>query len=80
MALGKIKLKCEDLAAMAKSDLCRMDGCPTAGVNLVVYGSNPWNAWLSFGVEAGPVPNQAELRRFLDVIVERLRRHYDVAD
>jgi len=33
---------------------------------------------LSFGVEAGPVRNKAELQRFCDIITERLRRLYDV--
>jgi len=46
---------------------------------VTVYGLDPWNALLSFGVAAGPVRNKAELQRFCDIITERLRRLYDVA-
>jgi hypothetical protein len=34
---------------------------------------------LTFGVAAGPVRNKAELQRFFEAIIERLRRLYDVA-
>jgi hypothetical protein len=35
---------------------------------------------LTFGVTAGPVPNEAELQRFCDIITGRLKRLYDVYD
>jgi hypothetical protein len=38
-----------------------MDGCPKRGVTVTVYGLNPWNSMLTFGVAAGPVPNKTEL-------------------
>ena len=69
----------DDLAAMILADLSKIDGCPKRGVNVTVYGSNPWNSWLSFGGEAGPVPNKVELQGFCDIITERLKRLYDVA-
>jgi hypothetical protein len=56
-----------------------MKGCPTDGVNVTVYGYNPWNSWLSFGGVAGPVPNKVELQEFCDIITERLKRLYDVS-
>ena len=46
---------------------------------MTVYGLDPWNVLLSFGVDAGPVRNKAELQRFCDIITERLRRLYNVA-
>ena len=68
----------EELAAMIHEDLSNMDGCPKQGVTVTVYGLNPWNSMLTFGVEAGPVPNKAELQSFFDIITDRLKRLYDV--
>ena len=70
----------EELAAMIHQDLSQIEGCPEAGVKVTVYGLNPWNCLLTFGVDAGPVRNRAELRGFCDIITERLRRLYDVRD
>jgi hypothetical protein len=67
-----------ELAAMIVADLREVDGCPKAGVNVTVYGSNPWNSWLSFGSAAGPVPNKSELQEFCDIITGRLKRLYNV--
>ena len=67
----------DELAAMIKEDLRKVDGCPQRGVSVTVYGL-PWKAMLMFGAEAGPVRNKEELKRFFDVIVERLQRLYDV--
>ena len=68
----------EELAAMIREDLGKVEGCPQRGVNVTVYGL-PWKAMLMFGAEAGPVRNQAELRQFFEIITERLQRLYDVA-
>ena len=59
-------------------DLRNMGGCPECGVSVTVYGI-PWNAMLTFGAEAGPVRNKAELKKFLEIITERLRRLYNIA-
>ncbi len=69
----------EQLAAMILADLSETNGCPKVGVNVTVYGSNPWNSWLSFGSKAGPVHNKAELQAFCDIITERLKRLYDIS-
>jgi hypothetical protein len=69
----------EELAAMIQEDLSKMDGCPARGVTVTVYGLNPWNSMLTFGVAAGPVRNKAELQRFCEIITTRLQRLYDVA-
>jgi hypothetical protein len=74
------KKTAEELAAMIREDLDKMDGCPQRGVTVTVYGLNPWNAMLTFGVDAGPVPNKAELGSFFEIIIERLKRLYDVRD
>ena len=70
----------EELAAMIHQDLSQIEGCPEAGVKVTVYGLNPWNGLLTFGLDAGPVRNRAELQGFFDIITERLRRLYDVRD
>jgi hypothetical protein len=31
-----------------------------------------------FGVDAGPVPNKADLQSFCDILTKRLKRLYDV--
>jgi hypothetical protein len=66
----------DELAAMIREDLGKVDGCPERGVTVTVYGI-PWKSMLSFGTEAGPVRNKAELQRFCDIITERLQRLYD---
>ena len=68
----------EELAAMIHQDLSQIEGCPQRGVTVSVYGLNPWNSLLTFGVDAGPVPNKADLQALCDVITERLKRLYDV--
>ena len=68
----------EELAAMIRGDLSKVDGCPERGVNVTVYGI-PWKAMLMFGAQAGPVPNKADLQQFFEIITERLQRLYEVA-
>jgi hypothetical protein len=65
-----------DLADMIRRDLSGVVGCPTNGVNVTVYGLNPWNALLMFDASAGAVPNSKEVRRLFDVITDRLKRLY----
>jgi hypothetical protein len=68
----------EELEAMILQDLGNMDGCPKRGLTVTVYGLSPWKSMLTFGVDAGPVPNKAELQNFCHIITERLNRLYDV--
>ena len=63
---------------MILEDLRNVASCPERGINLTIYGI-PWKAMLMFGAAAGPVSNKAELQSFLEIIVERLQRLYDVA-
>jgi hypothetical protein len=74
----KEKKTAEELAVMIREDLGKMDGCPKRGVTVTVYGLSPWNGMLTFGVDAGPVPNKAELDSFFEIIIEQLKRLYDV--
>jgi hypothetical protein len=60
------------------SGLSQIEGSPQRGLKVTVYGLNPWNAMLTFGVDSGPVPNKADLQALFDVIAERLKRLYDV--
>ena len=68
----------EELAAMIHQDLSQIEGCPERGVKVTVYGLNPWNSLLAFGVDAGPVPNKADLEGLCDFFTERLKRLYEV--
>ena len=68
----------EELERMILQDLRNVDGCPERGVSVTVYGI-PWNAMLTFGAEAGPVHNKAELKKLFEVITERLQRLYNLA-
>ena len=68
----------EELAAMIHQDLSQHEECPKQGVKVTVYGLNPWNSLLTFGVDAGSVPNKTDLQSFCDIITERLKRLYDV--
>lgn len=75
---AKEKKTADELSGMILQDLMKLDGCPQRGVSVTVYGLNPWNSLLTFGVEAGPVRNKVELQGFCDIITERLKRLYDV--
>jgi hypothetical protein len=75
---AKEKKTPEELAAMIRQDLGNVEGCPKRGVTVTVYGLNPWNSMLTFGVDAGPVPHKADLQGFCDIITERLKRLYDI--
>jgi hypothetical protein len=75
---AKEKRTAEELAAMIHHDLTQIEGCPKRGVKVTVYGLDPWNCMLTFGVAAGPVPNRADIQAFCDIITERLKRLYDV--
>lgn len=67
----------EELERMILQDLRNVGGCPERGVSVTVYGI-PWHAMLTFGVEAGPVRNRAELNKLFEVIIERLQRRYNM--
>ena len=67
-----------ELEALILADMLNVEGCPQRGINVTVYGI-PWMAMLMFGTAAGPVRNKAELRKFFEIITERLQRLYDVA-
>jgi hypothetical protein len=75
---AKEKRTAEELAAMIHHDISQIEGCPQRGIKVSVYGLNPWNSMLTFGVEAGPVSNKHDLQRFCEIITERLKRLYDV--
>jgi len=68
----------EELAAMIHRDLSEIDGCPQRGVKVTVYGFNRWNAMMTYGLEAGGVPNKRDLLALFDLLVERMKRLYDV--
>src|ERR1700737_5578610 len=75
---AKEKKTPEELAEMIRQALSNADGCPKRGVTVTVYGLNPWNSMLTFGVDAGTVPNKADLQNFCGITTERLKRLYDV--
>ena len=53
----------EELAAMIHQDLSQLEDCPQQGVKVTVYGLNPWNSMLTFGVDAGAVPGNTCITR-----------------
>jgi hypothetical protein len=71
---AKQKKTAEELAAMIHHDLSQIEGCQQRGLKVTVYGLNPWNAMLTFGVDCGSVPNKADLECLFDAITVRLKR------
>jgi hypothetical protein len=80
LAPAKEKKTAHELSVMILQDVMKMDGCPQSGVSVTVYGLNPWNSLLTFGVDAGPVRNKVELQGYHDIITDRLKRLYHVRD
>src|SRR5438132_264021 len=70
----------EELAAMIHQDLSQIEGCPKRDVKVTIYGLNPWNCLLTFGVDADRVRNKAEEEGFRPISTERSKRRYDVRD
>jgi hypothetical protein len=68
----------DELATMIHQDLTQIEGCPQLGVKVTVYGLSPWNSMLTFGADAGPVHNKANLQSFCGIITDRLKRLYYV--
>lgn len=68
-----------ELAEMILNDLKQVAGCPRSGLQVTVYGLNPWNSWLHFGAAAGPVRNKQELQDFCALLTERLRARYEIS-
>ena len=66
-----------ELEAMILADLRKVEGCPQQGVTVTVYGI-PWNAMLMFDATAGPVRNKNEMKKFFEIITDRLKRLYDI--
>ena len=58
-----------------------IDGCPKRGLEITVYGSNPWNAMLRITPAAEMTPVAAPLwRERIRVLLPLLRGQYEVLD
>jgi hypothetical protein len=55
-----------------------IDGCPKQGLDVVVYGSRPWNAMLRITPAAGPVADASAWRARVRAMAVVLRGQYDV--
>ena len=57
-----------------------IDGCPTAGFEVVVYGTRPWNAMLRITPAAGAVPDARAWRQRVQDMVQLLRHQYELRE
>jgi hypothetical protein len=80
VAGGKQVRPPDEIAGIIMKSLRAIDGCPTRGFTVTVYGSNPWNAMLTIRPEAGTrIDRELWCSRVQDIGV-RLRSNFDVAD
>ncbi|WP_371424482.1 hypothetical protein [Tardiphaga sp.] len=57
-----------------------IDGCPTAGFEVIVYGTKPWNAMLRITPAAGAVPDARAWRQRVQDMVQLLRHQYELRE
>jgi hypothetical protein len=79
-ARGKQVRHPDEIAGIIMKSLRSIDGCPTRGFSVTVYGSNPWNAMLTIRPEAGPRIDRELWRSRVHDIGVQLRNDFDVAD
>ncbi|RZM94432.1 hypothetical protein CWO91_39430 [Bradyrhizobium genosp. SA-3] len=82
-SVGRPDEKRARLPAVAIGDLVlgelrKMDGFPSSGVSITVYGSRPWNAMIRFAPFSTTARDAARLRHALPDIVFRLRQYVDI--
>jgi hypothetical protein len=70
----------DEIAGLILKSLRTIEGCPTRGFVVTVYGSNPWNAMLTIRPEAGPRIDRALWCSRVHDIGVQLRNKFDVAD
>ena len=80
VAGGKQVRPPDEIAGIIMKSLRAIDGCPTRGFTVTVYGSNPWNAMLTIRPEAGPRIDRELWRSRVHDIGVQLRNDFDVAD
>ncbi|HEY8337137.1 MAG TPA: hypothetical protein VIQ05_25355 [Tardiphaga sp.] len=68
----------QEMAEIILRALRAIDGCPKQGLEVVVYGSRPWNAMLRITPAAGPVADAPAWRARVRAMAVVLRGQYDV--
>jgi hypothetical protein len=69
-----------EMADIILRGLRAVEGCPEHGLEVVVYGSRPWNAMLRITPAAGPLPNAAAWRARVRDLVPMLREQYELIE
>lgn len=69
----------DEMAKVIMETLRTIDRCPDRGFVVTVYGSNPWNAMLTIGPEAGPSIDRTLWSSRVQDIGVQLRADFDVA-
>lgn len=69
-----------ELAGIILRALRRIDGCPARGLQVIVYGSRPWNAMLRITPAAGPVADASAWRARVQSMIPLLRQQYDLVE
>jgi hypothetical protein len=68
----------QEMSEIILRALRAIDGCPKQGLEVVVYGSRPWNAMLRITPAAGPVADAPAWRARVRAMAVVLRGQYDV--
>jgi hypothetical protein len=69
-----------EMAGIILRTLRAIDGCPTQGLDVTIYGSRPWNALLRITPAAGPLRDAQAWRERVRDMVPRLRAQYELLD
>lgn len=70
----------DELAGIILKALQTLDGAPSRGFVVTVYGGNPWNAMLTIKPEAGPIADPDLWRKRVQDMAARLRQDFDLAE
>lgn len=68
------------IADLVLGELRKIDGFPKYGVSITAYGSQPWNAMITFAPFSTTPQAATRLRQALPDIVSRLRKYVEPED
>lgn len=75
----RVLISADRMASLILEGLREIDGFPTSGVSLTVYGYQPWNAMLSFAPRSVRSAAASRYRSTLTELVGQLRSRFDIA-
>lgn len=75
---GKRQLPADVIASLVLGELKKIDGFPTSGASITVYGYQHWNAMITFAPFSTTFEQAKRFRQVLPDLVSKLRQHVEL--